>query len=153
MYIGNGNALARAKQAHSVAHSSHSAHRPTQAQPRNPTHPFPGTWIAGACPVYPDSKSLPKSHLSHPYSPTSMTPPTFFLNILRSSFLNIWILVVNSESSTYNSSCSCSIATIFKRMQPISISSHLFFRASRRYLCATPVQAPHPAPPAMWLQR
>lgn len=130
MHIGNGNALARAKQAHSVAHSSHSAHRPTQAHAgpaaRPPTHPFPGTWIAGACPVHPDSKSTPKSHPSLYYPPTSMTPPTFFLNILRSSFLNIWILVVNSESSTYNSSCSCSIATIFKRMQPISINSHLF---------------------------
>nr|DAO82809.1 MAG TPA: hypothetical protein [Caudoviricetes sp.] len=29
-------------------------------------------------------------------------------------------MVVNSESSTYNSSCSFSIATIFKRMRPIS---------------------------------
>ncbi|QXV85820.1 hypothetical protein bas23_0080 [Escherichia phage WildeMaa] len=66
MHIGNGNALARAKQAHSVAHSSHSAHRPTQAQPCNPTHPFPGTWSAGECPVHPDSKSLSKSHLSPP---------------------------------------------------------------------------------------
>ncbi|WZL04228.1 hypothetical protein VKUWNCZY_CDS0088 [Escherichia phage KS_A8] len=45
---------------------------------------------------------------------------------MRSSFLNIWILVVNPESSTYNSSCSCSIATIFKRMQPISINSYQF---------------------------
>lgn len=78
MHKGNGNALAQAKQAHSVAHSSHSAHRPTQAQPRDPTHPFPGTWIAGACPVHPDSKSTPESHLSHSLS-TYIHDPTHLL--------------------------------------------------------------------------